>query len=285
MWIFYIVCSAFLDSLKVLLGKKGTNRLDHTAVAWSQWVFALFLLIPLLIISKPTSPSSSFWSILVLSGVCNTISTMLFWRTVSQSDISLVLPLASSFPILLLITSPILTHEFPSAIGIIGIMTTIIGAYFLNLSKRVKGAWEPLKHIFTDPGLRPILIVMILWSIASNLDKIAVQQSSPLFYITCLHIFVAALLSPILISKKQLPIVIKSAGRLAPIGLASGSSLALQMLALTGAIVPYVLTVKRVNVFFTILWGSIFLHEKQTRERLVGALVMVTGIVLVTLFG
>jgi len=285
MWVFFILCSAFLDSLKVLFGKKGTNRLDHYAVAWSQWIFALFLLVPLLILSKPTHPSASFWPVLFLSGLTNALSTILFWKTVSQSDISLVLPLATSFPILLLITSPIITHEIPSLIGVIGIITTIIGAYFLNLSKRVKGVWEPLKHIFTDPGLRPILIVMILWSIASNLDKIAVQQSSPLFYITCLHIVVTALLAPILISKKQIPIVIKSARRLAPIGLASGSSLALQMMAITGAIVPYVLTVKRVNVFFTIIWGSIFLHEKQIRERLIGAIVMVIGIVLVTLYG
>lgn len=285
MWIIFTILSAFLDSLKVLFGKKGTNRLDHFVVAWSQWVFALILLIPLLFISKPSIPPDSFWPILIMSGLINTVSTILFWKTVGRSDISLVLPIASSFPILLLITSPIITHEFPSIFGVIGVIATIAGTYLLNLSKRVKGIWEPFKRIISDSGLRPIFIVIILWSIASNLDKIAVQRSSPLFYITTLHIFVTITLFPLIIIRKQLKNVFSSPLKLLPIGVASGSSLALQMFALSGAIVPYVLTVKRLNVFFSIIWGSIFFHEKQIRERLIGAMVMIIGVVIVILFG
>jgi len=56
-------------------------------------------------------------------------------------------------------------------------------------------------------------------------------------------------------------------------------------IAYTMAIVPYVITVKRLSLFFSVLFGGLFLHEQQIRGRMFGALVMIMGAVVIGLWG
>ena len=58
-----------------------------------------------------------------------------------------------------------------------------------------------------------------------------------------------------------------------------------QMYALTVAIVPYVIAVKRMSAVFAVLLGWLVLREGQVRERLAGAVLMVLGVFLIALLG
>ncbi len=285
MWIITIIFSAFFDSLKPLFGKKWSNNIDLNIIGWAQWFFALFLLVPILLILKLPQPDNYFWPVLCLSAVLNATATILYWKSIALSDLSLVLPIASITPIFLLITSPIITHEIPSFIGAIGIIITVVGAYVVNLSRRIGGFWQPLKHIFSDKGLRFAFIVSIIWSITSNLDKVAIKHSSPMVYITYLHVLLAVFLLPIVIYKKQFKNTIRNAKKLILVGLASGASLALQMYAFLGAIVPYVVSIKRISILFGVIFGNLVFKEKQFKERFLGSLIMLIGIAMILLFG
>lgn len=46
---------------------------------------------------------------------------------------------------------------------------------------------------------------------------------------------------------------------------------------------PYVISVKRVSIIFSTLYGYFFFKEKRITERLTGALVMVLGVLLISL--
>lgn len=48
-------------------------------------------------------------------------------------------------------------------------------------------------------------------------------------------------------------------------------------------IVPNVITVKRTSALFGIMWGKIFFKEKEIKERFIGTLVMILGVVLIAL--
>jgi len=55
------------------------------------------------------------------------------------------------------------------------------------------------------------------------------------------------------------------------------------MLALNLAIVPYVIAIKRTSTVMSVLWGTLVLREPGLRERLLGTLVMVLGVVLIVI--
>jgi uncharacterized membrane protein len=58
-----------------------------------------------------------------------------------------------------------------------------------------------------------------------------------------------------------------------------------QMYALSVAIVPYVVAVKRMSAVFAVLLGWLVLREGRMRERLAGAALMVLGVFLIALLG
>jgi uncharacterized membrane protein len=55
--------------------------------------------------------------------------------------------------------------------------------------------------------------------------------------------------------------------------------------AYTLAIVPYVITIKRLAIFFSVLYGGLLLGERQLGGRIVGAMVMIAGAAMIALFG
>lgn len=56
-------------------------------------------------------------------------------------------------------------------------------------------------------------------------------------------------------------------------------------LAYTMAIVPYVISVKRLAIIFSVLFGLLIFHEKFNWGRMPGATIMVPGAGLIALFG
>ena len=56
-----------------------------------------------------------------------------------------------------------------------------------------------------------------------------------------------------------------------------------QMLALTMAPVAQVIAVKRMSALLSVLFGHFFFGEKGLKERLIGAAIMVSGVVIMSL--
>jgi len=55
--------------------------------------------------------------------------------------------------------------------------------------------------------------------------------------------------------------------------------------AYTMAIVPYVITVKRLAIFFSVLAGGLLLAERQLGGRITGAAVMIAVVAVIALGG
>ena len=54
-------------------------------------------------------------------------------------------------------------------------------------------------------------------------------------------------------------------------------------LAYIGSIVAYAISIKRVSILFTVIYGALALKEKNPRHRIAGAAVMVVGTILILL--
>lgn len=284
LWPILAFSTAFFESLKDLFSKKNLKNLDEYTVALAFRCSFVFLL-PFLFFTKIPNLGNKFLPSLLLSVILNIITTILYMKALKYSDISKSVPLLTFTPLFLLITSPLLVGEFPTFLGLIGIILIVFGSYILNFKKRNENYLTPFKLLLSETGPRYMLIVAFLWSISSNIDKIGVLNSSPLFWTISTTSFLAAFFLPIVLLRKKhsAKVVVKNLHFLIPISLVSALGLISQMTAISLTLVTYVVSIKRSSVVFSVLWGYLFFKEKELKTRMASAIIMTIGVLFITL--
>jgi len=281
----FALLTALFESLKDLSGKFGLRQLDEFFISWSMMAFALPVLLPLLFIIEIPELNGSFYQALFFGGVLNGISLLLYMRAIRLSPLSITIPMITFTPLFLLATSPIMLGEFPSAIGIFGVLLIVFGSYMLNIKRRGKGFLEPFRALLEEPGPRLMLLVAFIWSITSNIDKIGVQNSSPIFWSIAMTCFLAVALFPVMLrfSDHSRQKIVSQSKPLIALGVFHALTFITQMIAINFILVAYVISIKRGSAVLSVVWGHLFFDEKGLRERLVGVIIMVGGVFLIML--
>ncbi|MCK5476665.1 MAG: EamA family transporter [Candidatus Aenigmarchaeota archaeon] len=302
LWLILSLLAAFFESIKVVLSKKSMNEeTNEYVVAWSMRFFTLLFLFPLLLFIEIPVIGNRFWEALFISGLINTITSVLYMKALKLSDISLSHPMTTFSPFFILLTAPFILGEFPTIYGLIGVLLIVLGAYSMNISKFKEGFFTPFKALVTEKGPRYMLAVAFLWSIAGTYDKVGLLNSSPIFWAISIHLFLTTVLFPIMliksknrstkkiesnifdnffIAKKQITSNIRV---LALIGLSVALLHICQTIALSLTLVVYVSAIKKLSVLMSIIFGYLFFKEKNIKERLFGATIMVIGVVIIAL--
>ncbi len=285
-WVVLSLLTALCESLKDVFSKKGLADIDEYVIAWSLRFFAVPFLLPILFFVKLPALTKDFWLALFLGGGLNAICTILYMKAIKRTALSLAVPLVAFTPLFLLLTSPFMIGEFPDLSGIGGILLIVLGSYVLNFSATPRGYLAPFRALFKESGPRLMLLVAFLWSITANCDKIGIRNSSPLFWGIATTAFMSLVLAPIMLYKspraiKQIPTVLK---KLIPIGFFCALTVIFQMLAVSLTLVAHVIAIKRTSTIMSVLWGFLIFKEGGIKERLVGASIMVVGVLLISLF-
>lgn len=250
---------------------------------------------------------SGFFPAVAVTVSINILATILFYRALSKTDLSLCVPMLAFTPVFLILTSFLILGELPSLPGAVGILLVTAGAYMLHLeycNRRPVSFTAPFCALRHDRGMQMMLVVAFLYSISVNYDKRVVIESDPVFG-AAVVLFLIAL--PFLLatlyfrsggpSPSPAPFVSPSEKPDTPaffvpplfVYLAIGAVLALEAIAIntayTVSVVPYVITVKRLAIFFSVLFGGLLLGERQLGGRILGGVVMIAGTVLIGLLG
>ncbi|MBI2327132.1 DMT family transporter [Candidatus Curtissbacteria bacterium] len=284
-WIPLALLTAFCEATRDVLSKKSLKNLDEYILAFSRRFFALPLLIPLLFFIPPPHFEEHFFQILLLFGSLIIFSSIFYMKALKSSDLSITLPMLSFSPLFLLITSPLLIGQFPSLLGLIGILLIVIGAYSLNITDRHKSYFAPISALIKEPGPRYMLAVAFIWSITANFEKIGVSSSSPIFWVIAAEILLTLCLFPLMVIKSPnfKSKITANWKILLPIGLIGTAGYISQMIAISLALVPYVISIKRTSILIGIIFGYFFFKEKRIQERLAGAAIMFAGVLMITL--
>ena len=288
-------------SVKVLL-----KKIPPFFLAGYSFLAASLILFPLLLFFgiPPIGPGLFF--ALAATVTINTVATILFYRALSTTDLSLCVPILAFTPVFLILTSFIMLGEIPTPAGAAGIFLVTAGVFLLTFrSSDGQSAClrSPFLTFLSDPGVRSMLVVAFLYSISVNYDKEVVTNSSPifasaitLFLLAIIFLLIAVVTMTTCTSGAQdpkgldpvvpsLPFLHSSFFLYVTVGMilvVEGISI---NIAYTMAIVPYVITVKRLSLFFSVLFGGFLLHEQQIRGRMLGALIMIFGAVMIGLWG
>ncbi|MEO0844077.1 MAG: EamA family transporter [Cyanobacteria bacterium J06643_5] len=284
-WFLFAISTAFLESVKDVFNKKTISQIDEYILVFSFNLLTAIISLPLLFFNEIPTFGNNYLYALIAIGFFNTIAFLLFFKAIKASDLSIVAPITTLSPIFLLITSPLLVGEFPNFIGILGIFIIVIGAYVLKFQDKTSGYLAPFKSLFKETGSRLMFGVVLVWSITANVDKIGVQNSSPILWTITAHLSVAAFILPIVFWKSKINIQnIKSNFRnLILIGFINTLAILCQMSALQLALVSFVIAVKRTSALFNVLWGWLIFKEQGIKERVTGSIIMILGVVVITL--
>jgi uncharacterized membrane protein len=285
-WFVLSFLTALCESLKDVFSKKGLANVDEFVIAWALRFFALPFLLPMLFFVKIPALGKQFWPALLIGGSLNVVTTILYMKAIKQSALSLTVPMVAFTPLFILVTSPLIVGEWPNFWGVLGVLLIVAGSYVLNLGERQRGCLAPFRALLQERGPRLMLITAFLWSITANFDKIGVRNSSPLFWSITLAAFAVLVLFPVMLYQsqraiKQIPMRLRA---LLPIGFFGAMTAILQMTAISLTLVAYVIAIKRTSAVMSVVWGHLIFKEKGVKERLVGAGIMVVGVLLISLF-
>lgn len=232
--------------------------------------------------SPPTAwPPGRFWAALLGSATLNLVANLLFFRAVQHSPLSLTIPYLSFTPVFMLLSGALWLGEWPRWLAVCGVFTVMLGAILLNPHK--EGRFAPLKALLHERGSLYMLCVAFLWSNTGPFEKIAIQSGPLPLLCVGVNLFMALPLAAFLLLTK--PQELKEGLRHLPQSLGASLTMTLatltQLLAFRLLYVAYVDTIKRSGAIFAVLIGYFFFKERPLRPRLLGASIMVSGVLLV----
>lgn len=275
---------AFFAASADALSKKSLLESNEYLIAWVRIGFAgPFLLLLLPFIEIPRIDIHFFVAILILLPL-ETIALILYMKAIKISPLSITLPFLALSPIFMIFTSNLILGERLGKFGMAGIVLTAVGAYLLNVRTTRKGILEPFKAIRRERGSLYMIIVAFIYSITSNLGKMAVLHSSPLFFAATYLPILSVLFFPILVWKNQgkMKQLFSHATLFGLIGFAIALATITHFLAVNLAEVAYVISVKRMSLLFGIMYGAFWFKETNVMERLIGGFVMILGVIIIT---
>lgn len=240
----------------------------------------------LLVAPRPALDLVFVWSLLLCLPV-NAIGFTLQMKAIKISPLSLTLPYLAFTPVFMVLTGWIVLGETLNGWGIGGIVTTCLGSYILNLAPNRKRLLNPVQAILQEPGSRLMLSAAFLFSIGAVIGKKGILHSSPLYFIVAFFTIFNSLV----------PLLLWRFGKIRPDtfrqhpvkGLAAGLLMFLHALlhgyAISIAKAAYMIAIKRFSILFGVLYGGLIFKETHIPVRFFGALLMLSGAVLILAMG
>jgi drug/metabolite transporter (DMT)-like permease len=176
-------------------------------------------------------------------------------------------------------------REIPSTGGFIGIFLVVCGLVII-------GATSLFQNHTKQPQFRGIAIALsiaLVISIYTLVDGFAVKHGPALQYGLSLFILIPFLTTPLIVQHYGLNPMVKAfraqPGRLILVGILGIVAYLFALFAYSIAPVNYSEAIREVSVVIGAFAGWYFLGEKLGKIRILGAVVIFAGIVMIAIFG
>jgi len=224
-------------------------------------------------------------------------------RARAIEDVSLVAPIDSTTPAIVIVTAMIIVGEYPTILGWIGIWVLVIGTYVLNiqsvwekLAERVgdEGGWRGQVKIWLAPfvmlgrsaGVRWAFVAVGLSTVSLPYDGLVARRVDVGFGFGLVCVIAALGNWAVVVWRREYRgIGVKAIyQRAAALGVSFAIATILFGLAFQLSLIAYVGTMKRVTIPMTIVLAYLLLGERRSfRQRMAGGIIMVVGAVLIAL--
>lgn len=280
-----VLIAAFLHACWNFLTKKSHNKIAFIFLAI---LISTIVYFPLFLYFWPKiTISAAGWVCVVATGILHALYFWFMGGAYERGDLSLVYPLSrGSGPLLVPILAVVLIKEQLAVLGIFGILSIIVGIYIIHLRFfSLKSSLEPVLAIRSSATIWALCTGATIAGY-SLVDKVGVSLVFPPVYVYLLFIISLLLLTPyVLVSARtalkdewqnnKIQILI--------VGFLDLFTYLLVLFALRISKVSYVAAAREVSIVFSAILGIIWLKEKNAPQKMVGAVLITVGVVLIGL--
>ncbi len=226
----------------------------------------------------PTIPQQG-WSYILGSGAIHAAYYIFLAEAYKRGDLSLVYPLArGSSPLLVIVSAFLLIGERPSALGLLGIGSIVLGLLLLH--------WSPTGdlELLRGPHVPRALLTGVAIASYSTVDKLGVALVHPVPYLLYFHLVSFLLLTPWVMAtrgRERLTHLWLHRGKLVIAGGLQNLAYVLVLAAMTLAKVSYVVAAREVNVIFGAVLGAWWLREGYGQKKLVASICVAVGLIVI----
>jgi drug/metabolite transporter (DMT)-like permease len=252
---------------------------------------ALVLLIPAFLFFRLSDLTAEVWWMVLATGAIHGVYAWGLTRAYESGDLTLVYPISRSTPAFVPFLAVPLLGERLSVPGVAGIALVMVGIWLVSTEARIAG------RNFLTPELRFAYLTLAATVAYSVVDKraMALLDANPwtgpapravayyvLLCVSYLPFFYA-------FSRRRLDVAtLRATARQRPFAilsvvLASFVSYTLILQALRTAPVSYVVATRQLSVVFAVSLALLWLRERPSRARLVGAALTVAGVATIGL--
>ena len=276
-----LLTSATLHALWNLLLKQSTDK--YIAMAWQVIISSVISLLAMFFIGLPPR---SMLLLVIISTILEAIYFGILTYAYNDHDFSIIYPVArGAAPALVVIWTALFLNEIPSAGGFFGILMIVIGLVII-------GATSLLQNHNGKPQLRGValaLSVALIISIYTLVDGYAVKHGPALSYGLSLFILMPVFTTPLIVRHYGRELFFEifrdQPARLILVGFLGVIAYLLALFAYSIAPVNYSEAIREVSVVMGAFAGWYFLGEKMGKIRIIGAVIIFTGIVMIAIFG
>ncbi len=281
-----IVTSALMHALWNLLVKRSRHK---TVFIWWMFVAAggLFTLTVQFVPQPFLLPSLDTLLMIAVGAVCYVLYHLLNGRAYRGGDLSMVYPLCQTSLVYVPIWAMCLLGERLSLPGVGGILLVLFGTFSLQMQRLSPAELlRPFRNL-KSPSVRDALAAGFIYSIGSVAEKTGVKHYSPLYFTYILVLIMLGLMSVNMLRPKYRALAGEELRENWRLILWSGPVMMASFLTFRYGLnlspVSYAVPVRQVSIVIGVLIGILFLRESFGRIRIVSALFILAGAVLIRL--
>ena len=274
---------ALIKGFQSIYQRKNALETDEFVTAFSSRIFGVPVLLAALLYTGLPELGANFFLLAIPQSLVIAFTSIIIAKAYKESDASRVTPMYAISPVLVLVTSFMILGETPSLLGTAGVLLIAFGAYTLKIN-RSDSLLDPVKKLWEERGVQLILVVVLIYSVTANTDKIGVNMSSPVMWPLTIYTLSSLFMLPVMISRsgEWRKKVAKEWKPLAFLGGMGGISIILQMTAVKLTLVSYVISIKRLSIPLTVILSYFMLQEKQdATKRIIASTLMAAGALLI----
>ena len=280
-----VLASALLHASWNYLTKKSQRKLPFI---WLALLTSVFLFLPMFLYWWPdTTIYYPGWNCILASSLLHALYFCFLGGAYERGDLSLVYPISRGFgPLFIPLFAVILLHEQLTLPGIAGIAVVVLGIYSIHLQSFSRRSF--LQPFLAARGKASLWALFTGAAITSYslVDKVGVDTVYPPIYIYLMLVGSVVFLSPYVLLRERVWLKQEWAlnkGAIVLVGFLANFTYLLVLFAMSMSKVSYVVAVREVSIVFSALFGVMWLGEKHALHKLLGAVLITLGVILIAL--
>jgi drug/metabolite transporter (DMT)-like permease len=237
------------------------------------------------IASMHLSPIATFLIYLLLDVLLISGVTLLYFKALQITPLSMCIPFLSFTPVFLIPTGFVILGEVPAPLKAVGVALIVVGSLVMHRRLFAEGFLAPVRAVLREKGSRYMLLVSFIFSITNPLDKKLVTMSD---VFTEAFAYGAGLAIAFWIMGRARKGDFAAAAHanwkwISLAGLLDAIALLFQLASYSYIAVVITVSIKRAGIVLSVFSGWLFFRERNITDQVIAASVMFCGVLILYL--